>query len=442
MQELMRLVPKFTGIYGLTSAKLEVFFPGPIPGRVDDKKILDIKPQFQPVDGIFKFRFSLTGSNNNDVISGELGDDLLAGSAGNDALFGGAGLDQLFGGAGNDQLVPGDFLLGVPFGRQIADGGAGVDTLDLIDTPFPMLALADLSLDVVNFSAFLDIPQAFIDAPNIENVSGTARADRLFGDFDANRLIGRDGIDVLRGRGGNDRLFGDGDDDAEFAGGGLFGGDGDDVLDGGPGDDDLFGEGQDDALTGGPGADFLYGGEGTDVAVFLNSAGVTADLTTGRADDGAGIDTLVDIENVQGSTLADTLIGNDGPNVLSGVAGGDTLSGGADRDVMECGFGSDTCRFDDGDAGIGPSADAVRWFDDPDVLDLMEIDARLDVDGDQAFEWIGLDQFTGAGQLRLLTAREGNAVVQGNLDNAELGADLEIVLLEAFVTPTADDFML
>jgi len=82
-----------------------------------------------------------------------------------------------------------------------------------------------------------------------------------------------------------------------------------DVADGLAGDDFLFGEGGDDILTGGAGDDLLDGGSGTDIADYSTApAGVTVDLTVaGPQDTGsAGVDTLIDIEGVQGSDYDDT----------------------------------------------------------------------------------------------------------------------------------------
>src|SRR5882757_236708 len=95
----------------------------------------------------------------------------------------------------------------------------------------------------------------------------------------------------------------------------------------GPGSNSLFGEAGDDILhggdfnarlIGGSGADLLSGGLGTDTADYSGSpAGVTVDLGfgTGHGGDAEG-DTLVSIEGITGSALADTLTGDAGDDVL------------------------------------------------------------------------------------------------------------------------------
>src|SRR5262249_34917348 len=70
---------------------------------------------------------------------------------------------------------------------------------------------------------------------------------------------------------------------------------GNDSIDGGEGSDQLFGDGGDDTLAGGLGNDSLNGGAGFDLAIFAEPAGVSVNLTTGRAT-GEGNDTLTGIE--------------------------------------------------------------------------------------------------------------------------------------------------
>jgi Ca2+-binding RTX toxin-like protein len=95
----------------------------------------------------------------------------------------------------------------------------------------------------------------------------------------------------------------------------LRGTSGDNILSGGAGDDTLFGLGGNDRLDGGDGIDTVsYAGAATGVNVNLN---FSSQYT------GAGSDMLVSIENLAGSTFADTLTGNAGANALSGGSGND-----------------------------------------------------------------------------------------------------------------------
>ncbi|CAN5312264.1 hypothetical protein BH10PSE6_BH10PSE6_40700 [soil metagenome] len=108
----------------------------------------------------------------------------------------------------------------------------------------------------------------------------------------------------------------------------------------GAGADTLLGGGGDDSLDGGDGDDTLDGGTGLDFAEYYAApAGVTVSLAIQGPQDtgGAGVDTLISIEYLMGSTFDDTLTGDSDDNVLSGGFGNDTLIGGDGNDTLESG---------------------------------------------------------------------------------------------------------
>lgn len=159
------------------------------------------------------------------------------------------------------------------------------------------------------------------------NGGGPAKGvNKILGNWKDNILIGTDGVDVIFGRGGND------------------------LLNGGEGDD---------FLVGGSGADLLDGGDGIDTASYAGSpAGVSIDLAAGTASGGdADGDTLISIENVVGSGLADTLSGDAGANVLSGGDGDDWLFGANGNDVLTGGAGADQYVFHVADPLLGEVPD-------------------------------------------------------------------------------------
>jgi Ca2+-binding RTX toxin-like protein len=144
------------------------------------------------------------------------------------------------------------------------------------------------------------------------------------GDANNNTLEGTDGADTINGLGGNDSMFG-------------FGGN--DVFDGGPGP----------AVP--SDADVINGGNGFDTVSYANStSAVFVELDFNRG----GGDTLLSIENVDGSRFGDFLdgdnngtIGNqlrglDGADQLNGFSGQDVLDGGNDNDIVLGGAGEDT----------------------------------------------------------------------------------------------------
>ena len=99
----------------------------------------------------------------------------------------------------------------------------------------------------------------------------------------------------------------------------------------GGGSDTLDGDGGNDIIFAGSGSETINGGAGTDfVSYYSSSHPVSANLTTGRAT-ADGSDTLMNLEGVEGSEYADTLVG--GPagsyDALMGGPGNDSITGGA-----------------------------------------------------------------------------------------------------------------
>ncbi|MGL4487986.1 MAG: calcium-binding protein [Rhizobiaceae bacterium] len=155
--------------------------------------------------------------------------------------------------------------------------------------------------------------------------------------------------------GGADKFIGgDGDDRADGGAGSdnMNGGAGGDFLFGGADADALFGGSGSDLLNGGAGGDVLNGGQNTDRADYGNAAaGVTARLDNSALNMGdAQGDTYISIENLNGSSHADVLVGDGLVNSINGFGGNDLIYGlgGADSlladegfDLLEGGAGAD-----------------------------------------------------------------------------------------------------
>ncbi len=100
-----------------------------------------------------------------------------------------------------------------------------------------------------------------------EELSGTARADKMSGFGGDDRMWGKAGADKMFGNKGEDVVFGNnGRDD-------LRGGDGRDVLLGGNGADQLAGGRGADRIVGGKNDDVVSGGAGADIFVFSDNTG-------------------------------------------------------------------------------------------------------------------------------------------------------------------------
>ena len=295
------------------------------------------------------------GGLGSDQIHGGDGDDFLTGDgavtaaqaplAGSDYIWGDAGNDSLFGGGGNDTLYGGDgddwiWTAGAQFqndgsyqvdtsladlGVDYIDGGAGTDTAVLFFNNATKAV-------AINFDGNLGVPNPSYTLYLGGSAHGTLTSIEnliVYGGSGDDALTGGAGRDVFSGSSGADALSGSGGDDT------LDGGDGADVLDGGVGADLLLGGLGDDSLTGGAGSDtasYLTGGLGVSVSLALAGPQAIA---------GAGVDTLVGIENLIGSAYGDTLYGDDGANRLEGMGGNDGLAGGAGDDVLDGGAGQD-----------------------------------------------------------------------------------------------------
>lgn len=172
-----------------------------------------------------------------------------------------------------------------------------------------------------------------------------------------------------------------------------------DILSGGEGNDTLRGKEGDDALNGGNGADLIDGGAGVDTVFYLGDAtkkqGVIVDLSLGKGQgaDAEG-DTLIDVENVQGSAFDDILSGNAGDNVLEGGEGNDILSGGGGYDALRGNEGADTYKIARGDQVI---ISQERNGTATDVLDFGDANPA-----DLSFTLSGFDLLIRGGQRTVL----------------------------------------
>src|SRR6185369_778573 len=96
----------------------------------------------------------------------------------------------------------------------------------------------------------------------------------------------------------------------------------------------------------GSGADAIDGGDGNDVyqVDFGNTWGIFVSLAEGFVyNDGFGsVDTIVNVEGVQGSDFEDTIDGDAHDNWLSGLAGDDLLLGYEGNDTLDGGAGFDS----------------------------------------------------------------------------------------------------
>ncbi|SER48652.1 M10 family metallopeptidase C-terminal domain-containing protein [Rhizobium sp. NFR03] len=244
-------------------------------------------------------------------------------------------------------------------------------------------------------------------------------------------------IENVRAGSGNDRIVGN-----EIA----------NVLSGNAGKDTILALNGNDILIGGAGADLLDGGNGIDTASYLDATGaVTASLLKPGGNKGfAAGDTFRSIENLNGSTFADTLTGDNAANRIDGGKGNDRLSGGNGNDILIGGAGSDILT---GGAGADTfvyvswteSQTAVKQRDTitdfsaggGDRIDLSGIDANLLLDGVQHFRFIGTSAFSSTGGELRTTTLKSTTTVYGDL-NGDGTPDLAIYFDDRLSLHTGD----
>ena len=162
---------------------------------------------------------------------------------------------------------------------------------------------------------------------------------------------------TITGTANAETISGTSSDDVICAGGGN------DTINGLGGNDTLKGEAGGDTLLGDVGNDTLDGGLGiADTASYsVSLTAVTASLVTNSAT-GEGSDTFLGVENLIGSSQADTLTGSDTNNRLTGRGGPDTEQGGLGNDTVVGSGGADSLYGEDGDDTVN-SQDSVSGND-------------------------------------------------------------------------------
>jgi Ca2+-binding RTX toxin-like protein len=374
----------------------------------------------------------------NDFIDVSLlhGDDVFNTNDGNDTVKLGAGHHEVNGGNGNDLLS--------------FDFSSSTHAIVLKDDGYGWWKFTDTEgLNSVRYYSF-----------EIFDITGGSGPDRLYGGGGDDIIRGGAGNDVISGGGGNDLLIGGpGDDIFVFStsGNGL-----DTIQDATNGDviringatlGGFVTEGDGTSLGKGSaqisfnqadGTSTLFIGTddtaGADVTIFLTGAfaassftlhGQDIDLNAGAIDTGTkGNDTLIGTsgnDDLRAGAGNDRLDGKSGNDLLDGGAGNDTLIGGPGRDLLKGGTGKDSFVFESPlDSPPGTLYhDIIQDFSraEGDKIVLSAIDAKPNIPGNQAFQWITTEFTNQAGQLRYA---DGLVLADVNGDGL---TDLEISMI-------------
>lgn len=359
---------------------------------------------------------TIYGGGGADVIFGNGGNDTLYGGADGDHLDGGAGTNTIDGGPGSDHCVSpengANCESGANKGGLVLRDASKVSVGEMASqfAPYTQLYLVGSNAkDVVSATYATNPPRVtFVlgsgsqaefdssasDAGGCEPPSSMEVVCPLAAPLDSLVLAGMGGDDTLQASGfpASVTVITDGGEGSDT----LTGEDAtEDVLvdgpdESGPGDDTLNALGGDDALLNNGGSDHLFGGAGNDL--FLSNSICDGDVIDGgggrerdnaswakfkspvEARIGAGdagrpgpggapecaagaLDSLVGIEDLEGTSSDDVFYGGPGNNQLLGWGGSDSyfaeggsdliLANSGDNDTaIECGEGTDTALID------------------------------------------------------------------------------------------------
>ncbi|MCK9372548.1 MAG: hypothetical protein M0P91_05075 [Sulfuricurvum sp.] len=346
----------------------------------------------------------ITGGSGSDTVlnfenlSGSIYNDTLIGNSGANILNGGMGADTMKGGLGNDTYVvdnAGDVvtentnegidtvqssvsytlgdnveylqltgtaningignalnnLMYANNANNLLNGGAGIDTLAY------STATAGVTVNLSLTTAQITGGSGSDTVLNFENLSGSVYNDTLTGNAGANILNGGIGADTMKGGIGNDTYVVDntGDSVIENSNEGVdtvqssvsytLEANVENLILSGTGWINATGNALDNIIYTNNGSNSILGGGGTDtVAYTYANAGVSVNLERFEAIGASKSDTIFNVENVTGSHYNDTLIANNGDNVLKGGNGNDLLygKGGNDTYIFERNNGNDT----------------------------------------------------------------------------------------------------
>jgi Ca2+-binding RTX toxin-like protein len=229
---------------------------------------------------------ALTGTSGNDVIDLLAGNDSYLGLDGNDAILGNDGNDTIYGGNGADSIAGGN-------DNDVIFGEAGSDTIDAGAGTSDSIRYNQTGGEAITATITSSGGNTGINTATVS--TATQGTDSIQG-FEA--LIGSingDLITVTTAATRNVNLF-------------LFGGAGNDTI-------------IDNYLQNGVFADY-------NTSSANLTGGISVDLTSGIATDGfGGIDSLVGITAVNGTSFADTMLGSASNDRFRGWQGNDLMDG-------------------------------------------------------------------------------------------------------------------
>lgn len=260
---------------------------------------------------------SLTTCINGDtIVAGDGANTIVAGDGVNSVTVGN-GVNAVTTGAGADTIVTGSGAATINAGdgnNNITTGGGAVNIV------------TGVGLDTINVNGGGGAISAG-DGANIIHVTT--------GNYTITAGIGND--TVTAGDGNNIIDVGDGTNS-------VTAGNGNNTIRSGSGNDTLIAGNGNNIFQGGLGTNAITGGTGSNTVDYsvIGTTAVSVNLTTGIVT-GVGLnDTLTSIQNVTGTSQADTLLGSAGNNIIRGGDGNDIITGNGGNDTLYGDEGDDT----------------------------------------------------------------------------------------------------
>lgn len=209
------------------------------------------------------------------------------------------------------------------------------------------------------------------------------------------------------------------------------------TIDGMDGDDIITGTDYGDTIEGGDGTDTYVASGGTAISVTLNTSTDAIVTVTGGAND-----TIVNVENVTGTSGDDTIVGDSAANTIVGAGGADTLTGAAGDDIIDLGSAAgdaDTVvNADIDNNGTDSITNFTTSVDDIElsVADLNAITSAVDF---TAGETVGTVGSTDNGAFVEFVDGGGNVAASATVGTFIYNADTGELIFDAVGDTTYDD---
>jgi Ca2+-binding RTX toxin-like protein len=295
----------------------------------------------------------LTGDGGANILIGRGGNDILEGLGGGDTLYGDTGNNT----ASYEHAVSTDLITGVTaslttsfvVGPPVTPTGDAAGDIyyniqNLTGSAYNDHLIGDSHVNILIGGFGNDI------------LEGMGGGDRFYGgtfDGTSHSIAGNDTVSYEHASGPVTASLDSSHSNSGAAAGDIYY----DIqnLTGSAYNDTLYGDANDNILMGGAGADTFWGGGGNDTVSYsnatgdINGNGVYFSLTSSflRLGDAVG-DTLHNIANLTGSDYNDYLGGDGNANILIGGLGDDYLEGFAGNDKIYANQGHDTAIGGDG----------------------------------------------------------------------------------------------